>query len=102
MRAVFAAFNQQLSSTESLHGRDLADGTHRGISTNISVNIPVATKSNGGPVQRRLPQIPTGDHAAYEQKPLVDNDSDRYIMPNRKFVTFCCLHDPRATNDHKL
>lgn len=42
--------------------------------------VLIPTQSNGGPVQRRLPQVPTDDY--YDQKPI----PKRYLSPNRNLT----------------
>lgn len=67
---------------------------HGHITTNCSVNIPPSARSNGGVLQRRLPQIPS-QNISFDQK-LSENDllkvsrlplnaERRYILANRRF-----------------
>ncbi|VDK41673.1 unnamed protein product, partial [Anisakis simplex] len=92
----FAANHPALSPTHSLRGNDLMSlAAHSGIAINCSVNLPPSARSNGGLVQRRLPQIPP-INLSYDQKqqpyedeiitPRLISYDHRYILANRKFV----------------
>uniref|UniRef100_A0A915PYJ4 Voltage-dependent L-type calcium channel subunit alpha n=1 Tax=Setaria digitata TaxID=48799 RepID=A0A915PYJ4_9BILA len=109
--------NHQLSPTRSLYGNDLMSlTTHSHINTNCLINLSPSTRSNGGVLQRRLPQIPL-PNISFDQK-LVENDllkisrlplnAERpYILANRSMPLdtdeeeeWCERRDPnRLRND---
>ncbi|KHN77958.1 hypothetical protein Tcan_07629 [Toxocara canis] len=82
-----------LSPTHSLRGNDLMSlaAAHSGIATNCSVNLPPSARSNGGLVQRRLPQIPPINLSFDHKQPYADDINTpravpydhRYILANR-------------------
>lgn len=89
-----AANHPPLSPTHSLRGNDLMSlAAHSGIPTNCTVNIPVSSRSNGGIIQRRLPQVPP-INLSFDQKSLAEDvasknsratlhHNHRYILANR-------------------
>ncbi|VBB27397.1 unnamed protein product [Acanthocheilonema viteae] len=92
-RSLPVAANHQLSPTRPLYGNDMMSVTTHGyITTNCSASMPPSSRSNGGVLQRRLPQIPS-PNISVDQK-LLENDlikvsrlpldtERRYILANR-------------------
>ncbi|VDN44696.1 unnamed protein product [Gongylonema pulchrum] len=75
----------------------MSPANQSGITTNCSVNIPIpaSARSNGGVLQRRLPQIPPLNmNVSFDQKSLEDDlpklsrippsAEHRYIIANRR------------------
>lgn len=89
------AANHQLSPTHSLYNNDMMSvTTHSHLTANCPINIPTSTRSNGGVLQRRLPQIPSPNISLDQKLPENDlleaprlplNAERRYIMANRRF-----------------
>ncbi|KAK6110339.1 Ion transport family protein [Brugia pahangi] len=92
-RSLSMTANNQLSPTRSLYGNnDMVSVTAHGhLTSNCSINIPPSARSNGGVLQRRLPQIPS-PNISFNQK-LLENDllvsrlalnaERHYILANR-------------------
>ncbi|VDK63452.1 unnamed protein product [Onchocerca ochengi] len=115
-RSLPMSANHQLSPAHSLYSNDMMSmATHGHVTTNYSINLPPA-RSNGGVLQRRLPQIPS-PNISFDRK-LLENDlikvsrlplnaERRYILANRSMPLdtdeeeeWCGRRDPnRVRND---
>ncbi|MCP9266063.1 Voltage-dependent calcium channel type D subunit alpha-1 [Dirofilaria immitis] len=92
-RSLPMTVSHQLSPVRSLYSNNMMSVmTHGHVTTNCSINIPSAARSNGGVLQRRLPQIPSSniffdqtllENDLLKMSRLPPNSERRYILANR-------------------